>query len=202
MYTHIHNTYIHTHIYIPTCTYIYTYMYTHTHMHTHICIPTHVHTYIHTRDHALKTEPRGTESLTALHFHITYIYKLRHVSLRVGNGLLKLLEIGEFEGTETRGNRNLKFPVTLFTRYLPYISQRYPLYWTVLLIPEQSNSVYASLHTSLTHSRYGWILWLILMTYCTVYAATILAVRESCSCRWPPCAISAIARQELNDSIK
>ena len=38
-----------------------------------------------------------------------YQYKLRRVTLSVGNGLIKLPEIGEFEETETTGSRNPNF---------------------------------------------------------------------------------------------
>jgi hypothetical protein len=57
------------------------------------------------QDVQLETETRRTAWLTASNFRICYTsYYLTHVRVGVGNDLLQLSDMRDFEGPETPGN--------------------------------------------------------------------------------------------------
>ena len=94
-----------------------------------------------------------------------------HVRVGVGNYLLQQVDMLDFDGTETKGNRILHF-LRHFIQYMPYVGfhSRNPLL----------NCTHTHKRMSVTESRLNGSVTKVMQH--TLHAAILLPVRESCSC--------------------
>jgi len=75
-------------------------------------LKTYVADFLPATGNSTENRPRGTATLMALHFRIhiyTHTYNSQHVTVGVGNYLLKLSNMSKFAGTAISRNRLLNF---------------------------------------------------------------------------------------------